>query len=90
VLLVGLGRLFGIDAIFEQASLPQFDGRALSLLQASNTGKAKFMSLKDRRAAAQVDETRACLFLQQGRVTDAEHIARLAVQNQEKSAFWFL
>jgi tetratricopeptide (TPR) repeat protein len=44
-----------------------------------------FASLKDRSAAAQVDETRACVFLQQGRVTDAEHVARLAVQNQEKS-----
>lgn len=44
-----------------------------------------FISLKDRSAAAQVDETRACVFLQQGRVTDAEHVARLAVQNQEKS-----
>jgi tetratricopeptide (TPR) repeat protein len=44
-----------------------------------------FTSIKDRSAAAQVDETRACVFLQQGRVTDAEHVARLAVQNQEKS-----
>jgi molybdenum-dependent DNA-binding transcriptional regulator ModE len=34
---------------------------------------------------AQVDETRACVFLQQGRVRDAERVARLAVLNQEKT-----
>jgi tetratricopeptide (TPR) repeat protein len=44
-----------------------------------------FVSLKDVGAVAQVDETRACVFLQQGHVTDAERVARLAVQNQEKT-----
>src|SRR5215213_8620790 len=44
-----------------------------------------FVSLKDVGSAAQVDETRACVFLQQGRVTEAERVARLAVQNQEKT-----
>jgi tetratricopeptide (TPR) repeat protein len=44
-----------------------------------------FASLKDVGSAAQVDETRACVFLQQGRVTDAERVARLAVQNQERT-----
>ena len=44
-----------------------------------------FVSLKDVGSAAQVDETRACVFLQQGRLTDAERVARLAVQNQEKT-----
>jgi tetratricopeptide (TPR) repeat protein len=44
-----------------------------------------FLSLKDVGTVAQVDETRACVFLQQGRVTDAERVARLAVQNQEKT-----
>ena len=34
---------------------------------------------------AQVDETRACVFLQQGRITEAERVARLAVHNQEKT-----
>lgn len=44
-----------------------------------------FVSLKDRGAAAQVDETVACVFLQQGRVVEAEPVARAAVQGQEKS-----
>ena len=44
-----------------------------------------FASLKDIGSVAQVDETRACVFLQQGRLSDAERVARLAVQNQEKS-----
>jgi tetratricopeptide (TPR) repeat protein len=44
-----------------------------------------FTSLKDVSLIAQVDETRACVFLQQGRITEAERVARLAVQNQEKT-----
>lgn len=44
-----------------------------------------FQSLRDVGTVAQVDETRACVFLQQGRVSDAERVARLAVQNQEKT-----
>jgi len=44
-----------------------------------------FASLKDIGSAAQVDETRACVFLQQGCLVDAERVARSAVQNQEKS-----
>jgi tetratricopeptide (TPR) repeat protein len=44
-----------------------------------------FLSLKDVSSVAQVDETRACVFLQQGRVAEAERVARSAVQNQEKS-----
>lgn len=44
-----------------------------------------FASLKEIGSVAQVDETRACVFLQQGRLPDAERVARLAVQNQEKS-----
>ena len=34
---------------------------------------------------AQVDETRACVFLQQGRFVEAEHVARSAVRHQEKT-----
>lgn len=44
-----------------------------------------FASLKDFGSVAQVDETRSCVFLQQGRVSEAERVARRAVQNQEKS-----
>lgn len=44
-----------------------------------------FISLKDIGLVAQVDEIRACVFLQQGRVAEAERVARLAVQNQEKT-----
>lgn len=44
-----------------------------------------FQTLKDFGAGAQVDETRACVFLQQGRIAEAELVARSAVVNQEKS-----
>lgn len=44
-----------------------------------------FISLRDFGLVAQVDETRACVFLAQGRVVEAERVARLAVQNQEKT-----
>ncbi len=44
-----------------------------------------FQSLKDIGCMAQVDETRACVFLQQGRLAEAERVARSAVLNQEKS-----
>lgn len=43
------------------------------------------VSLKDISSAAEVDETRACVFLKQGRVNEAERAARSAVTNQEKS-----
>ena len=44
-----------------------------------------FASLKDFGTIAIVDETRSCVFLQQGRISEAERVARLAVQNQEKT-----
>jgi tetratricopeptide (TPR) repeat protein len=43
------------------------------------------LSLKDIATVAQVDETRACVFLAQGRVVEAERVARSAVRTQEKS-----
>lgn len=42
-------------------------------------------SLKDAGTVAQVDETRACVFLKQGRLIDAEKTARAAVNRQEKT-----
>ena len=44
-----------------------------------------FQSLKDVGCVAQVDETRACVLLQQSRFVEAEHVARSAVRNQEKT-----
>src|ERR1043165_4439242 len=44
-----------------------------------------FASLKDVGAIAQVDETRACVFLDQGRVTEAERAARASVRSLDKS-----
>jgi tetratricopeptide (TPR) repeat protein len=41
--------------------------------------------LRDVVGVAQVDETRACVFLKQGRLTEAERISRAAVRVQEKS-----
>jgi tetratricopeptide (TPR) repeat protein len=42
-------------------------------------------SLKDADVVAQVDETRASVFLKQGRLAEAERTARSAVQRQEKA-----
>ena len=42
-----------------------------------------FVTIKDTRRAAQVDETRARIFLQEGRITEAERVARSAVRVQE-------
>lgn len=41
--------------------------------------------LKDAVTIAQVDETRACVFLKQNRVTEAERVAQSAVRSLEKS-----
>ncbi len=43
------------------------------------------VSLKDVTAVAQVDETRACVLLKQGRVIEAERVVRSAVRTLEKS-----
>jgi len=43
-----------------------------------------FASIKNADAAAQVDETRARILLAQGRITQAERVARSAVRVQEK------
>ena len=43
-----------------------------------------YVSIKDARTAAQVDETRARIFLEHGRLSDAERAARSAVRVQEK------
>ena len=42
-----------------------------------------FVTIKDTRRAAQVDETRARILLQEGRLTEAERVARSAVRVQE-------
>lgn len=44
-----------------------------------------FANLKDKSTVPQVDETRARVFLSQGRLIDAERAARSAVFNQENS-----
>src|SRR5215213_3148185 len=43
------------------------------------------VSLKDAGTIAQVDETRACVFLKQGRLAEAERAARSSVRSLEKS-----
>ena len=43
-----------------------------------------YVSIKDARTAAQVDETRARILLAQGRITEAERVIRSAVRVQEK------
>lgn len=49
-----------------------------------------YVNIKDARTAAQVDETRARMFLEQGRITEAERVARSAVRVQEKGGNYFL
>lgn len=43
------------------------------------------VSLKDTGTVAQVDETRACVFLEQDQVVEAERVARAAVRTHENS-----
>jgi tetratricopeptide (TPR) repeat protein len=43
------------------------------------------VGLKDYGTVAQIDETRACVFLKQGRIKEAEKTARGAVYSQEKT-----
>lgn len=43
-----------------------------------------YVSIKDTRTVAQVDETRARIFLQEGQITEAERVVRSAVRVQEK------
>ncbi|HSE17248.1 MAG TPA: tetratricopeptide repeat protein [Pyrinomonadaceae bacterium] len=43
-----------------------------------------FASLKDTNGVARVDETRACVFLKQGRLAEAERVASAAVRVQEE------
>jgi len=45
-----------------------------------------YVSIKDARTAAQVDETRARILLDQGRITEAERTVRSAVRVQEKGS----
>ena len=44
-----------------------------------------FVSLKDQGSVAQVNETRARLFIAQGQVSEAERVVKSAVRTQEKS-----
>ncbi len=50
-----------------------------------NHARRVLVSLKDFGTIAQVDETRARVFLKQGRLTEAERAARAAVRGLEKS-----
>jgi tetratricopeptide (TPR) repeat protein len=50
-----------------------------------NRARRIFESLKDIGCMGQVDETRACVFLKQGKLVEAESVARSAVRNQEKT-----
>lgn len=43
------------------------------------------VNLKDTDNVAHVDETRACVFLEQGQIAEAERVARSAVRGLEKS-----
>jgi tetratricopeptide (TPR) repeat protein len=44
-----------------------------------------FMRMRDAGTAAHIDETRACVFLKQGRIIEAEEAARAAVRIQERT-----
>ena len=49
-----------------------------------------FTSLKDKSGIAQVDETRARVFLKERRYSDAEKVARASVRTLEKSEMQLL
>lgn len=55
-----------------------------------NRARRIYVSIKDSRTAAQVDETRARILLEQGRLTEAERVIRSAVRVQEKGGNTFL
>ncbi len=50
-----------------------------------NHARRVLTSLKETATVAQVDETRACVFLKQGRVTEAERAARSSINVLENS-----
>jgi tetratricopeptide (TPR) repeat protein len=52
--------------------------------------QAFFTSMKDQAHIAQVDDTRALVLLEEGRVTEAERLARAAVQSLEDGDQQFL
>ena len=49
-----------------------------------NRARRIYVKIKDFHRAAQVDETRARILLEKGRITEAERVIRSAVQVQEK------
>lgn len=49
-----------------------------------NRARVIYVRIKDFHRAAQVDETRARILLEQGRITEAERVIRSAVRIQEK------
>ena len=55
-----------------------------------NRARRIYASIKDSCTAAQVDETRARIFIEQGRITEAERTARAAVRVQAKGGNTFL
>ena len=55
-----------------------------------NRARKIFGNLKDAGSAAQVDETRACVFLAQGRITEAERKVLSALHVQEKAGNAYL
>lgn len=59
--------------------------RCKEAYQHLDRARRMFSSLKDKGAIAQVDETRARAFLQEGRYSDAEKVARASVRTLEKS-----
>jgi tetratricopeptide (TPR) repeat protein len=50
-----------------------------------NRARRIHVTLKDSGTVAQVDETRACVFLKQGRLAEAEDAARASVYSHEKT-----
>jgi tetratricopeptide (TPR) repeat protein len=55
-----------------------------------NRARRIYVRIKDARTAAQVDETRARILLEQGRLREAERVIRSAVRVQEKGGNTFL
>src|SRR5262249_26130295 len=60
-------------------------GRYKEAHQHLDHARRVLVGLKDVITVAQVDETRACVFLEQGLIADAERVARSSVRALEKS-----
>jgi len=74
-----------IRSLLQLASVATTEGKFEEAHQHLDHARRLLDSLEDVTGVAQVDESRACVFLKQGQVVEAERIVRSAVHTQEQS-----